>query len=176
MIAVLGAGPHGRQIAYELGERARLFDDYLDDYPPCSEARSPWIVGAMWPEVRRKIADNQEGCAWHRGRYIAPSAVIGIEVEIGNHVHILAGAIVSHGCAVGAFTSIATRATLCGEVHVGEGVFIGAGATIGHPLHRGAPHGIDGGIIRIGDGAVIGIGATVTRDVPAGATVHACSK
>lgn len=163
MIAVLGAGPHGRQIAYELGERARLFDDWLQDYPPCKEARGPWIVGAMWPDVRRKIADNQEGLPWHQGRYIAPSAVIGIEVDLGHHVHILSGAVVSHGCRVGKFSTIATGAILCGEVEVGEGVFVGAGAKVAH------------GGIKIGDGAFICMGANVSRDVDPGERVP-CSK
>lgn len=161
MIAVLGAGPHGRQIAHDL-KTTRLFDDWLEGYPPCSEARSPWIVGAMWPGVRRKIAENQEGMPWHQGRYIAPSAVFGIEVDIERHVHVLAGAVVNHGCKLGAFSTIASGATLCGEVTVGEGAFIGARASV---IHGG---------ITIGAGATVGIGATVLHDVPDGMTVVGC--
>lgn len=161
MVNVLGAGPHGRQIAHDYD--GRLFDDKLPGYEPVSRgANQPWLVGAVWPLVRRAIADKAMLSGvdpFERGVYIAPSAVIGIETFLDSHVHVLAGAVVSHGVSLGEFTTVATGARLCGEAQIGAGVFIGAGATV---IHGG---------IRIGDDAIIGAGAVVFEDVPAGMTV-----
>jgi acetyltransferase-like isoleucine patch superfamily enzyme len=162
-IAVLGAGPHGRQIAYDLNTRL-LFDDKLPGFDSCrlGAARYTWIVGAVWPEVRRRITEQLmfDYCEpFERGVYVAPSAVVGIETFLGDHVHVLANATVSHGCRLSEFVTVATGATLCGEVTVETGAVIGAGATV---LHGG---------LTIGAGARVGAGAVVTHDVPPGMTV-----
>jgi serine acetyltransferase len=162
-ISVLGAGPHGRQVAFDLNTLA-LYDDYLESYESTREGASlrPWLVGALWPEVRRAIVAKVASAGkfpHHYGIYKAPSAVIGHDVRCASHVHILAGAIVSHGCALDDFVTIATGAKLCGEVHVGEGALIGAGAVIVH------------GGITIGEGAVVGAGAVVLNDVAPHSTV-----
>lgn len=158
-IAVLGAGPHGRQIAHDLG--GFLYDD---NNPGCSPIRfgaeqHPWIAGGVWPQVRRHIAARVAACRFaphNGGRVIFPTAYMGIDVELGRHVHVLPHATVSHGCQLGDFVTVATGATLCGEVTVDDDVFIGAGAII---IHGG---------IKIGRGATIGAGAVVKRDVAPG--------
>lgn len=158
-IAVLGAGPHGRQIAHDL-QTTRLYDDRLDGFQPVREgAKHRWVAGALWPEVRREIVSKVGGLPYLRGVYVAPTAVIGLFATFGDHAHVLASATVSHGCYVGEFATIATGAILCGEVYVEPGAFIGAGAVVVH------------GGIRIGADAVVGAGAVVLEDVPAGATV-----
>lgn len=162
-IAVLGAGPHGRTIAHDLNTRL-LFDDKLPGFDPCrmGSSRYTWIVGAVWPNVRRQIAEAamlDAADPFERGVYVAPSATVGIEVFLADHVHVLAGAIVSHGCHIGEYATVATGAILCGEVTVGAGAFIGCGANIKH------------GGITIGEGATVGMGAVVVNDIPPGATV-----
>ena len=160
MVNVLGAGPHGRQIAYDYG--GRLFDDKLPGYEPVSRgSNQPWIAGAVWPEVRRAIAAKAAYGTdpFERGVYVSPAATVGIETFLDSHVHVLAGAVISHGVSLGEFSTVATGALICGEARIGCGVFIGAGAVVKH-----------GGIV-IGDHAVIGAGAVVIDDVPAGATV-----
>lgn len=164
MIAVLGAGPHGRQIAHDL-HTDRLYDDWLEGYEACTfgAMHHKWIVGALWPEVRRAIVDKVSSEAvtpHHEGVVVFPHTYIGIDVELGSHVHVLPNAAVSHGCRLGDFVTVATGAQLCGEVNVGEGAFIGAGAVV---IHGG---------IQIGAYAVIGAGVTVKHDVPAGETVR----
>ncbi len=161
MIAVLGAGPHGRQLAHFFGN-ADLFDDNLDGFKPCEEGATlyPYVVGAAWPKVRRQIVNNLTvGTPWERGQVIFPGVHLGHDAKIGAHTHLLFGAVVSHGCTVGNFVTICSNATLCGEVTVEDDVFIGAGATI---IHGG---------ITIGRGAIVGAGSVVTHDVPAHATV-----
>lgn len=160
MIAVLGAGPHGRQLA-ALQPIAHLFDDYLPDYPAIEDALDfdTLLIGAAWPQVRRSILQRiPEG----RGSGIVafPGSQVGDDVTIGEHTHIGWNAVVSHGCRVGSCVNICPGVVLAGEVHVEDDAFIGANATV---IHGG---------ITIGHGAVIGAGAVVLRDVPPGVTVY----
>lgn len=160
VIAILGAGPHGHQLA-SLYPNSYLYDDYLPGYPPLSEAtdNNLYLIGAVWPQVRQHINDKVAGYAYNGGRVVFPGAQLGQGVELGEHVHVLYNAVVSHGCQVGDFTTICSGAILCGEVTVESGVFIGAGAIIRH------------GGITIGRNAVIGMGAVVVDNVPEGVKV-----
>jgi len=160
VIAVLGAGVHGRQIAEFY--HAQLFDDFLADYPDCRESGiMPFLIGAAFPSARREIAARRPfgHGPWERGQVVFPGVKIGQGVGIGWHTHLLYNAVISHGCQVGSFVTVCSGAVLCGEVTVEDDVFVGANATI---IHGG---------ITIGRGAKIGAGAVVLEDVPAGATV-----
>lgn len=167
-VAVLGAGPHGRQIA-ALGPWRRLFDDELPGYAPVvvGAREFPWVVGAMWPQVRRRIVGHvglalgaqRLADSLDDGRVIFPGAQVGIETQLGDHVHVGFNAVIQHGCTVGDFVTVCAGAVLCGEVTVENDVFIGANATV---IHGG---------LTIGAGATVGAGAVVTDDVPPGATV-----
>jgi acetyltransferase-like isoleucine patch superfamily enzyme len=160
VISILGAGPHGRQIAAILPYDHRLFDDFVDGYSSCTVgARWPWVVGAAWPHVRRQIAEAHNTDPWHRGNIIFPGAHLGNDVELGKHVHVQFNAVVTHGCRIGDYTTICPGAVLSGDVTVEDDVLIGANATV---IHGG---------ITIGRGARIGAGAVVLDHVPAGATV-----
>lgn len=160
-VAVLGAGPHGRQLAHDLD--ANLYDDYLPSYRPVRVGASewPWVAGAVWPSVRRRIADHVADLSdpLDDGLVQFPTAYVGCEVTVGQHVHLLPHSAISHGCRLGDFVTVATGAVLCGEVWVEDDVFIGAGAVI---IHGG---------IKIGAGAVIGAGVTIKRDVAPGEVV-----
>lgn len=165
MIAVLGAGPHGRQLAaLHPASKVTLYDDRLRGYENVltGASRHPWLVGAAWPKVRRQIAEKASETAhkpYRRGVVIYPGAKVGVGVELGDHTHIQFNAVVSHGCTVGEFVTVCPGAVLSGEVTVEDDVFIGAGATV---IHGG---------ITIGRGALVGAGAVVVDNVPAGATV-----
>lgn len=162
-ISILGAGPHGQQIL-RLHPDWVLFDDNLRGYKRCRDApnEAQYVIGAAFPQVRRTINEKygSPGGAWRgHGNIIFPYVFLGHDVQLGEHVHILPGAVVSHGCQVGDFVTIASHATLCGEVTVESGAFIGAGAAIRH------------GGITIGRNAIVGMGAVVVDDVPEGAKV-----
>jgi acetyltransferase-like isoleucine patch superfamily enzyme len=159
-IAILGAGPHGQQIA-DLHPGWTLLDDLLAGYKKCEEGaqRSPYVIGAAMPKVRRAIEDKLAGLQFradvhNHGNIIFPGVQIGRQVELGEHVHVLYNAVVSHGCQVGDFVTICSGAVLAGEVTVEHGAFIGANATIRH------------GGITIGRNAIVGMGAVVVDDVP----------
>ena len=120
-----------------------------------------YIIGLAMPPARRAIFEKLPGTAVaHRdGRVIFPGVQIGHNAQLGEHVHILYNAVVSHGCQVGDFTTICSGAVLAGEVVVESGAFIGANAVVRH------------GGITIGRNAVIGMGAVVVDNVPDGVKV-----
>lgn len=165
MIAVLGAGPHGQQLAaLHIASKVTLYDDRLKGYEPVLKgaSRHPWIVGAAWPKVRRQIAEKAADtahAAYRRGVVVYPGAKVGTNVQIGDHGHVQFNAVISHGCELGEFVTVCPGAVLSGEVTVEDDVFIGAGATVVH------------GGITIGKGALVGAGAVVIDNVPAGAVV-----
>lgn len=156
MVAILGAGPHGRELAHLLNTD-RLYDDLLDGYEPCSYGAQnhKWIAGPMWPAIRAALVSSLVDPVepWHDGRYVFPGARVSHDTIIGPHTHIGYNAVISHGCQLGEFVTVCSGAVLSGEVQVGDGVFIGANAAI---IHGG---------IRIGHGAAIAAGAVVTHDV-----------
>ena len=115
------------------------------------------------------------------GRLVAPTAVIGREVEIGEgaifcdftmvtasakigrHFHCNIYSYVAHDCVIGDFVTFAPQVCCNGNVHVRDGAYVGTGAV----LRQGTPERP----IIVGEGAVIGGGAVVTKDVPPGAVV-----
>lgn len=106
---------------------------------------------------------------------IHPSAVVALDVTIGEGAHIMAGVIlqpgviigcntiintaasVDHDCIIGDHVHLAPGVVLSGNVHVGERTHVGTGATV-----------IQG--ITIGSDSAIGAGAVVVRDIPAQVT------
>lgn len=164
MIAVLGAGPHGQQIAAlnNWTFPPVLYDDNLPGYKPCvlGALHYPYVIGAAWPNVRRTINDKLlGGTAWNDGNVVFPEVFIGNNVELGEHVHVMHAATISHGCRIGDFVTICAGVRLGGEVNVESGAFLGSGAIV---LHGG---------ITIGRNAVVGAGCVVLKDVAANTTV-----
>jgi UDP-3-O-[3-hydroxymyristoyl] glucosamine N-acyltransferase len=162
VIAVLGAGPHGRELASILCDSAEdvaLFDDDLPHFRPVDANTYPFVIGAAWPHVRRQIARKAGGEPHRRGVVLFPGSILSQFATLGAHTHVGHNAVVSHGCRVGSFVNICAGVVLGGEVVVEDDVFIGANATV---IHGG---------ITIGAGALIGAGTVVTRDVPAGSVV-----
>lgn len=161
MIAILGAGPHGQELADVMVGRDEcvIYDDNLSGYKPVGSCIEPYLIGAAWPSVRRQIAAKIAHPPVGWGIVIFPGARLSPNATVGEHTHIGYNAVISHGCTVGAFVNICAGVVLGGDVTVEDDVFIGINASV---IHGG---------ITIGKGAVIGAGAVVTRDVPAGTTV-----
>jgi sugar O-acyltransferase (sialic acid O-acetyltransferase NeuD family) len=115
------------------------------------------------------------------GLLVAPTAVIGPEVvmgegavicdysivtasaTIGRHFQCNIYSYVAHDCRIGDFVTFAPRVSCNGNVHIEDGAYIGTGAMI--------RQGTADRPTVIGAGATIGMGAVVTQDVPPGATL-----
>lgn len=137
------------------------------------------VIALGSSQARREIAEQLRHIP--AGRLIAPSAVIGPGVTMGegavicDHCTVTASATigrhfqcniysyVAHDCRIGDFVTFAPRVSCNGNVHVEDGAYIGTGAMI----RNGTP---DKPTV-IGAGAIVGMGAVVLRDVPPGATV-----
>jgi len=180
MIAILGAGPHGREIA----EVARVLGHdlfFYDDDPDVASlgpirlaAGRPWVAGAAWPEVRRKILEQaapQEAATLthptatigtdtrlERGVVVAAGAHLGINVAVGEHAHVGMGATVSRDVRIGGCVTLCPNSAVAGGVIIEDDVFVGIGAVIAHELVIAA-------------GALIGAGAVVVEDVAPGQVV-----
>lgn len=91
------------------------------------------------------------------GSVVLCGAIVNGAAEIAEGVIVNTGAIVEHGCRIGAYSHIAPGAVLAGEVQIGEEVWIGANATVLQGLSICA-------------GVTIGAGAVVTRSIGAPGT------
>lgn len=183
MTAILGAGPHGREladVAWALSRTVAFFDDDPDvasSGPICTASvhEGGWVVGAAWPEVRRKILGQAPaagaailvhpsatiGANTHLhegGVVVAAGARIGPGVTIGAHSHVGVNATISRDCRIGVCVTVCPGANIAGGVVVGDDVFVGIGAVVKHELV-------------IGDGALVGAGAVVVEDVAPGMVV-----
>jgi sugar O-acyltransferase (sialic acid O-acetyltransferase NeuD family) len=143
------------------------------------EAGDRLVIAIGSSQVRREVAERLRHVP--AGQLIAPSAVIGPDVTMGegavicDHCTVTASAAigrhfqcniysyVAHDCRIGDFVTFAPRVSCNGNVHVEDGAYIGTGAVI----RQGTP---DRPTV-IGAGAIVGMGAVVTKDVAPGTTV-----
>ncbi len=181
-VAVLGAGPHGHEIAevaFALGLPVWFYDDdpdMPDIHGLCSLAKVPAYLGAAWPQVRRQLTRwpapagaplvHPDATVSHdsdlaAGVVVWAGARVGHDVVIGRHTHLNLNATVSRGCRVGELVNVAPGANIAGGVIVEDDVFIGVGAVITHELV-------------VGEGALIGAGAVVVEDVKPHTRVAGC--
>lgn len=187
-LVIYGAGGFGREVVTAArdwpGEVVLMSDEPAPDFcglkviRPCEMQPGDMAVIAIQDAtVRRRLAARVPSFA----TLIAPTAIIGNEVEIGegsifcDHTMVTASAriglnfhcniysYVAHDCVIGDFVTFAPKVCCNGNVHVGDGAYIGTGAVI--------RQGVPGDPLVIGKGATVGMGAVVTRDVPPYATV-----
>jgi sugar O-acyltransferase (sialic acid O-acetyltransferase NeuD family) len=92
------------------------------------------------------------------GLQVMAGAIVQTGVRLGENVILNTGAIIDHDCVVGDHVHVAPGVTLSGCVQLDHGAHIGTGASI-----------IQG--IRVGAGSTVGAGAVVLHDVPPGTTV-----
>lgn len=135
-----------------------------------------YILAVGGADGRKNASDSLNALGWTALTYIHESALMGVNVSIGEGVVVCprvslssdstihdyalinGGCGVAHDTVVGRYSSLLGAVSLNGNVTLGEGVTVGAGAIV-HPGRK------------IGDGAVIGMGSVVFANVKAGKTV-----
>jgi sugar O-acyltransferase (sialic acid O-acetyltransferase NeuD family) len=151
-------------------------DDSILEYSPDIIKLVNGVGSVSSMEKRKKIYDKFKNIGYLFASVIYPSAMVMNDVQLGEGVQIMAGAIVQRGCIIGDNSIINTGAILdhdCkigNHVHVAPGVVMSGDVIIGDKVHIGTAATIIQGI-RIGENTVIGAGAVVLKDIPAG--VHA---
>lgn len=178
MIVILGAGPHGREVA-DIAEACDHMAVMLDDNPAVRDIDGPisryaemgykYVLGPAWPKVRREVFNRiigtkeaailvhpdttvSKSVKLGGGVVLAPGVRVTSGSSIGNHTHFGINSGLSHSCRVGSYCTISPGVSIAGEVVIGDDCFIGVGAVIKNG-------------IRIGKGALIGAGAVVVKDV-----------
>jgi sugar O-acyltransferase (sialic acid O-acetyltransferase NeuD family) len=182
-ISILGAGGHAKVIIESALLNGFSIDSLYDDtikvnsYLGLYQIKGPIdenltgnsIIAIGDNKIRKNICSHCYRINWVTVTH--PSAIISIDVRIGDGTVIMAGVVlqsgtkigkhciintkasIDHDCIIDDFVHISPSVTLCGNVVVGEGTHVGAAATI-------IPN------IKIGKWCVIGAGAVITKDVP----------
>ena len=182
-LALIGAGRNAHNLICVFEENGVPIEEVYDDKPastvlgyrvsPLQDAnlsgRSA-IITISEPETKERIA-NRDCCktvCWTtfvdpravvsrraelgRGVFIAPFATL-VDVNVGDHVSVMSGAVLGTRVSVGRFSVILLSASLASECQVGEGVIVGMGARI----HAG---------VTIGKGCRIAPNTVVRGDLP----------
>jgi tetrahydrodipicolinate N-acetyltransferase len=110
---------------------------------------------------------------------IEPGSVIRDQVQIGDRVIVMMGAVINIGAVVGAGTMVDMNAVVGARAIVGENCHVGAGAVLAGVLEppSAAPVRIDDNVLiganavvlegcRVGKGSVVAAGAVVISDIP----------
>ncbi len=129
------------------------------------------VMGIGDNAARRRAFDAVRQHGFAVRTVVHPSAVVGLECELGAGAVLLARVTVNpgtrigenvilntacsvdHDCRIGAHAHVAPGATLAGNVTVGEQAFIGAGVVA-----------IPG--VSVGERSLVGAGAVIVRDLP----------
>jgi sugar O-acyltransferase (sialic acid O-acetyltransferase NeuD family) len=88
-----------------------------------------------------------------RGSVLLAQVVTTAAVQIGAHVAVMPGTVLTHDDVVDDFATFGAGVRLGGRVHVGQGAYVGSGSLIREDCHIGA-------------WSLVGMGAIVTRDIP----------
>lgn len=160
------------------------------------------ILTGEWDEVRKVLQDKADRICYHHvemdrrnsalplldittlNARIEPGAVIRDQVEIGDRVIVMMGAVVNIGAVIGAGSMLDMNAVIGARAVVGRNCHVGAGAVLAGVLEppSAEPVIIEEGVLiganavvlegcRVGRGSVVASGAIVTKDVPEGVVV-----
>lgn len=161
------AGKHGHAHA---GVRVIGDDDAVLQHAPDRVRLVNGIGSTGQPLARRALFERFKQRGYEFLSVIHPAAVVAADVELGEGVNIMAGAViqpgsrvganaivntaacVDHDCVLGEHTHLAPGATLSGGVRVGNGTHIGTGACAIQE-------------VIIGKNCVIAAGAVVVNDI-----------
>lgn len=194
VLAILGAGGHGRVVA-DCAEAAGWSDIRLFDDRPEAAGASPWPVAGTidalmnglnaFDGIVAGVGANADRLAWTRritgagGKMVTlihPRATVSPHAVIGHGSVVFAGAVINIGAHVGQAAIINTAATVDHDcvledgVHVSPGAHLAGGVTVGRESWIGV-----GAVVRentaIGAGVIVGAGAVLVGPVADGLTV-----
>lgn len=151
-------------------------DDILERYDPKTVCLINGIGSTRDMTLRHAIFERFIGQGFSFASVIHPSAFCENDVELGEGIQVMAGAVIQTGCRIGANTIINTSASVdhdCrigAHCHIAPGVTLSGGVEIGDGSHVGVGSSVIQNI-HIGSQALVAAGSTVISAVPSGARV-----
>lgn len=195
IIAILGAGGHGRVIA-DCAEANGWTDiHFFDDNIDVSANQTPWSVFGTGKDLLQQlsgfeavavgIGSNAPRLDWMRrvlargGRLatlIHPRATVSPHSQIGSGSVVFAGAVVNIGARIGQGVIINTGATIDHDCVLEDGVHVSPGAHLAGGVSVGKESWIGVGAVvreyvRIGERALVGAGAVIVKPIQDGLQV-----
>ncbi|MEJ2407232.1 MAG: acetyltransferase [Candidatus Thiodiazotropha sp.] len=194
-LLIVGASGHGKVVA-DAAMASGVWKDiaFLDDrfeemksvlgkpvidcVDEAEKYRQAYInaVVAIGDNQRRLVVQQMlEESGYELATIIHPTAVIGVDVEIGTGTVVFANAVINVGtrlgksCIVNTSASIDHDCLLGNGVHISPGTSVAGGVVIGHRTWVG----IGASVIQcceIGEDVIIGAGAVVVNDIPQNTT------
>lgn len=169
-LLIIGANGHGKvilDIALKLNKYKEIA--FLDDNENIKECMGKVVIGNTKKLeqyideydmvvaignalIRKRILDNIFEAKGSVPVLIHPSAVIGMNVEIGKGTVIMAGAIVNPSVQIGTGCIVNTGATIDHDCIIGDYVHVSVGSHLA-------------GTVTVGDNTWIGIGAVIINNV-----------
>lgn len=188
-IVIIGAGGHGKEVAWLAKRCGRLVKGFLDNTPEkqgtlisnlpvlgfldtCQQySDCEFIIAIGSPRARKKILETYfTNTGLFFATLIDPTAIVGDNINIQEGVMICAGSILTVDVQVGRHCIVNTNAVLSHGVTLGDFVTIAPNTsisgdvTIGNMVEIGANATVREKTC-IADGAMVGMGAVVTKHV-----------
>lgn len=188
-IVIIGAGGHGKEVAWLAKRCGRLVKGFLDNTPEkqgalisnlpvlgffdtCQQySDCEFIIAIGSPRARKEIVETYfTSAGFFFATLIDPTAIVGDNINIQDGVMICAGSILTVDVQVGKHCIVNTNAVLSHGVTLGDFVTIAPNAsisgdvTIGNMVEIGANATLREKT-HIADGAMVGMGTVVTKHV-----------
>ncbi|MCE5253294.1 MAG: acetyltransferase [Actinomycetia bacterium] len=177
-LLVLGAGGHGRVVAYTarctgLWSTIAYLDDrfpgvqVIDDCPLLGRLDAASTLVSRFADAVVALGDGRarmnlmrqvRGQGFRLPVVIHPSAAVSEHAEIGAGTVVFAQCVVHPGATLGEGCIVNTAVTIDHDCHIGAGVHLSPGVHIG-------------GEVRVGDLSWLGVGASVKNGITIGARV-----
>ncbi|WP_306534960.1 acetyltransferase [Geobacter sp.] len=143
---------HGTEI---LGVPVLGGDDVVNEFPPSEVQLVNGLGSVGLPVKRQQLFDRFKGMGYNFATVVHPSAVLALDVVLGEGAHVMAGAVIQPGCRIGGNSIINTHASVDHDCIIGDNVHIAPGVTLS-------------GGVTVGDGTHVGTGATMIHGVTIG--------
>ena len=151
-------------------------DSVLSQYTSDSVRLVNGLGSVSRTDARRQLFERFVAAGYRFSRVIHPAATIGRDVELGQAVQVMAGAVIQSGCRIGDNVIVNTGACIdhdCrigAHTHIAPGAVLSGGVSVGDSVHVGTSATVIQGI-SIGSEALVAAGALVIRDVVDRSTV-----
>lgn len=152
-------------------------EDILIKYPPDKVSLVNALGSVRQTEVRKNIFEKFKEMGYMFASVVHHSCVIADDIELGEGVQIMAGAIIQPGCSIGYNAIINTHSSIDHDCEIGDHVHIAPGVTLSGEVVIGSQAHIGTGCvaiqgIEIGERCFIGAGSLILQSIPSGVTAY----